>query len=132
MGRPRKVELNQGTREDLVKLGAIMCTWKEVAAWFDISEPTLKAWFDREPEAKELYEQGKDKGRISLRRSQFQLANKNATMAIFLGLNYLDQKDRRAIAVGGDADAPPIRLESLTDAQVDILIKRLEDKLSSM
>ena len=33
------------------------------------------------------------KGRTSLRRYQFKLAEKNAAMAIFLGKNYLGQKD---------------------------------------
>ena len=132
MGRPFSVVLDEKTRKTISGLGSIQATWKELAAVLGISEPTLAAWFKREPEAQRLYEDGKEHGKASLRRSQFNLASKNATMAIFLGLNYLDQKDRRNVAVGGDADAPPIRLESLTDAQIDILIKRLEDKLAGM
>ena len=38
-------------------------------------------------------------GKISLRRSQFRLAEKNANMAIWLGKQYLEQPDHAQIEV---------------------------------
>ena len=40
------------------------------------------------------YRQFSDAGIVSLRRAQFKLATKNASMAIFLGKNYLGQSDQ--------------------------------------
>src|SRR4029453_1455617 len=42
----------------------------------------------------EVYARFADAGLVSLRRSQFNLAKKSASMAIFLGKNYLGQSDR--------------------------------------
>ncbi len=88
---------NASVRQLLPRFGSIMCTTKEVAACLGITEPTLFALFKRQPEARELYEKGKLQGVASLRRKQFALAEKNATMAIFLGLNYAEQRDRREL-----------------------------------
>ena len=41
--------------------------------------------------------EGQVRGKMSLRRKQFALAEKNANMAIFLGKNYLDQKDKQEV-----------------------------------
>ena len=83
-------------------LGAIMATWKECAAVLQISEATLMRIFHRWPEVKNAYDMGKAGGRVGLRRSQFKLADRNATMAIFLGMNYLEQKDMRNVQHGGE------------------------------
>jgi hypothetical protein len=42
----------------------------------------------------EVYARFADAGLVSLRRAQFNLAKKSASMAIFLGKNYLGQSDR--------------------------------------
>lgn len=108
-GRPFAVTLdmpiagqqNQTVRKLLEALGAMQCRTTEVAAALAISEPTLFAFFKREPEARELYHQGKEMGKISLRRTQFRLAERSAPMAIFLGMNILGQRDRRDADVSG-------------------------------
>ena len=41
----------------------------------------------------EVFKQKRGIGKISLRRYQFELAKKNANMAIWLGKQYLGQKD---------------------------------------
>jgi len=43
-------------------------------------------------------------GRISLRRSQMKLAERNPTMAIWLGKQWLDQKDKLEATVAGIDD----------------------------
>ena len=84
-----------GVLKTLFGLGEIMATSKECAAVLGISEKTLFTFFQRHPEARDAWESGKEVGKQSLRRKQFKLAETNATMGIFLGLNYLDQKDLR-------------------------------------
>lgn len=90
-GRPRK-EIRQETFE---KLCGMFCTEEEIAGFFDCSVDTIERWAARtygKPFA-EVYAEKKQSGKISLRRAQMRLAEKSAAMAIFLGKNYLGQKD---------------------------------------
>jgi len=56
----------------------------------------------------EVYAQKRGSGRISLRRIQFRLAQKNAAMAIFLGKNMLGQTDK-VVHVNADKDRQELR-----------------------
>lgn len=83
MARPKK----QIDREQVEKLAALQCTLQEVAAFFDVDASTISRRF-----AKEMAK-GKEMGKMSLRRKQWKLADTNASVAIFLGKNYLNQRD---------------------------------------
>ena len=91
MARPRK-EIDG---EQFKKLCAIQCTLAEIAGWFDCSEDTIKRWCKRTfgKGFADTFKTHSQSGKISLRRYQFKLAEKNAAMAIFLGKQYLGQKD---------------------------------------
>lgn len=91
MARPRK-EINQKQFENLCGL---QCTHEEICAWFDITPKTLEAWCKRTYKLSfsKVFAQKRGKGKISLRRSQWRLAEKNANMAIWLGKQYLGQRD---------------------------------------
>lgn len=94
MGRPNKV-IDQ---KEFEKLCALQCTYDEVCGWFDVCPDTLEAWckrtYGKDMSFSKVFAQKRSKGKISLRRSQFQLAEKNANMAIWLGKQYLGQRDR--------------------------------------
>lgn len=92
-GRP-KYDLDQAQFE---KLCGLQCTQKEILAWFGITDKTLNRWC-KDTYGKpflQVYEDKKGKGKISLRRAQFRLAENNASMGIWLGKQYLDQHDER-------------------------------------
>lgn len=99
MARPRK-EID---RKQFEKLCGMQCTKAEICAWFDITDKTLENWCKREYRAgfSEVFSQKRSIGKISLRRYQWQLAEKNASMAIFLGKQYLNQRDNVDVAVSG-------------------------------
>ena len=84
-GRP-KIEIDL---EQVEKLGMLQCTYSECGAWFGVHESTLK----KNPEFITAYKKGSEKGKISLRRKQFKLAEKNTSMAIWLGKQYLGQRE---------------------------------------
>lgn len=107
-GRPRK-EIDQ---EQFEKLCGLQCTEEEICAWFDISDKTLAGWCNRTYGEKfsVVFREKREKGKISLRRYQWELAKKNATMAIWLGKQFLGQRDNVDITV---ADAKGIALEEL-------------------
>lgn len=97
-GRP-KIAIDQKIFENLC---AIQCTEVEICSCFDCCEDTLNKWCKenyKDENGKsmtfsEVFAVKRQKGRASLRRAQFQLAEKgNATMLIWLGRNYLGQKD---------------------------------------
>lgn len=95
MGRPQK-EIDQSLFE---KLCGLQCTLTEIAGVFDCSEDTIERWCKRtyNESFAETYKKHSAVGKMSLRRSQFRLAEKSAAMAIFLGKNYLGQSDHVVI-----------------------------------
>lgn len=92
MGRPRK-EINQTEFE---KLCGLQCTKAEICDWFSVTDKTLESWCKRTYKKgfSEIFSEKRSKGKISLRRTQFKLAEKSPAMAIFLGKNYLGQSDK--------------------------------------
>ena len=123
MGRP-KINIDKKIFE---KLCAIQCTEIEICGCFDCCEDTLNKWCKenyRDENGKpmtfsEVFAVKRQKGRASLRRSQFRLAEKNANMAIWLGKQYLDQKDEA-------------RLETESRISIDPLSKSLEEMAQSL
>lgn len=93
-GRPRK-EIDKTQFE---KLCGLQCTKEEICSFFDITDKTLESWCKRTYKVgfSEVFRLKRGKGKISLRRYQFELAKKNANMAIWLGKQYLDQSDNPA------------------------------------
>lgn len=90
-GRPKK-EID---KTEFEKLCALQCTYTEICAWFDVTDKTLNAWCNREygMNFSDIFAIKRERGKVSLRRAQFRLAEKNAAMGIWLGKQYLDQKD---------------------------------------
>ncbi len=91
MARPKK-EIDKNQFENLC---ALQCTKEEMCGFFDISEKTLDSWCKRTygQGFSLVFNQKRGRGKISLRRAQFRLAEKNANMAIWLGKQWLGQKD---------------------------------------
>lgn len=92
MGRPRK-EINQ---KEFEKLCGLQCTKQEIAAFFEMNMDTLESRIKEiyGQTFSEVFAQKKGIGKISLRRSQWRMADKSAAMAIFLGKNFLNQSDK--------------------------------------
>ena len=90
-GRPKA----QIDKKEFEKLCALQCTLLEFCSWFDVDDKTLSAWCKEEygMNFSEVFSLKRGKGKISLRRTQWQLAEKNPSMAIWLGKQYLDQRD---------------------------------------
>ena len=85
MGRP-KFKIDYGKVE---AMASVMATEVEIASFLGCDVRTLQ----RDAEFCRVYKNGLEKGKMSLRRNQFELSKKSAVMAIFLGKNYLGQRD---------------------------------------
>lgn len=92
MARPRK-EIDF---EQFKKLCGLQCTLKEIAGFFECSEDTIENWCKRElgEGFSEAYKKYSVNGKLNLRRYQFKLAERNASMAIWLGKQYLSQREQ--------------------------------------
>jgi hypothetical protein len=107
MGRPQ-TPLNW---EELDKLCALQCTLEEIAGWFNCSVDTIERRIKSEKNTTfaDYYELKRAPGKIALRRRQYQTAmgdpaariQPNATMQIWLGKQWLGQKDEVDVNHGG-------------------------------
>ena len=91
MARPKK-ELN---KQQFEAMCGIQCTEAEICDVLDVTDKTLTRWCKETYDCSfsEIYKKKSATGKMSLRRIQFKLAEKNSAMAIFLGKQYLGQKD---------------------------------------
>jgi hypothetical protein len=96
MARPR-IEIDW---VEFDKLCAIHATQLEIASWFKCSVDTIDRAVKRKHRMgfAEYHAQKEGPGKISLRRKQFDLAQKgNVTMLIWLGKQYLGQSEKQQI-----------------------------------
>jgi hypothetical protein len=114
---PAKMTMEQ--LATLERLASLQCTWAELAAVLGVSIRTLYDWRQIEPRIDVAVERGQRVGLMGLRRKQFALAEKSAGMAIFLGKNYLGQRDVQEFldhraTDGGPDPAEQKNLDALT------------------
>ena len=97
MARPLK-EIDKKQFENLCGL---QCTKEEICAFFELTDKTLESWCKRTYNKgfSEVFREKRGMGKISLRRAQFDLAKKNATMAIWLGKQFLNQRDQVQVEI---------------------------------
>lgn len=113
-GRP-KIQLDFETVD---KLMAIQCTGEEIASVLNVSYDTLERRIKEEHGLSfaDYFAQKSGVGRASLRRRQFQLAEGgNPTMLVWLGKQWLNQKDRSEIDTNYQTD------------KLDQLIRQFDD-----
>ena len=90
-GRP-KIQID---KDEFEKLCELQCTLIEIAGFFRCSEDTIENWCLETYKMRfsDIFRLKRTGGQISLRRSQFRMAESNPTMAIWLGKQYLGQKE---------------------------------------
>lgn len=122
MGRPPALVADEKTLEIIRGLGQIQCTTRECAAVLGVSHQTFIKFKAQHQEVAEALEIGSETGKMSLRRKQFNMAETNASMAIWLGKQYLEQSDKQDItaAVTQEVHVSDARtkLEHLLDRQL--------------
>ena len=102
--------------QEIEDAAAIGLTVTQIASVMGIGRSTLFLHFQNDPEAKDAYDRGRDRGDALLYQSQFKRAMAGSdTMLIWLGKNRLNQTDKTELSgVGGGpievADVTPIEL----------------------
>lgn len=90
--------------EQFEQLCALHCTREEIGSFFHLNPDQItfrvKQYYHEDYMV--IYKRFSEQGKCSLRRNQFKMTNRNATMAIFLGKQWLGQKDDEST---GEMDA---------------------------
>lgn len=113
-GRPPK-QLDKDTFESLC---FIQCTQSEICSVMKTTDKTLNKWcIDTYGEGfSDTYKKQSEDGKKSLRRLQFDSARKgNVTMLIWLGKQYLGQRDKTEYT------------ENIASEKLDSLLEQLDD-----
>lgn len=99
-GRPR-IEIDA---DNFKKLCGLQCTLSEIASFFSCSDDTIERWCQRELKLKfaEAFKMYSASGKISLRRWQFRMAENSVPMAIWLGKQYLGQREQQEVVAMTD------------------------------
>ena len=90
-----KIELDSAKVE---ALAALQCTFDEIASGLGVSTDTLDRRRTEDPTIAEAIKRGRGLGKRSVRRLQYEAAEAgNITMLIWLGKQWLEQKDKHEI-----------------------------------
>ena len=81
----------------IAELCKIQCTRQEIYATVNITDKTIDKHckIDHGMSFSEFYEQNREGGRSSLRRSQWKMAQNTPSLSIWLGKQYLGQRDQQ-------------------------------------
>ena len=91
---------------EIRRLSALQVSEAEAAAFLGIRLKAFKEMLRVDVAARDAWEQGRELGKVSLRRAQFNLAERNPSMAIFLGKQYLGQNEIQVIEHSGRDGGP--------------------------
>ena len=100
MARPKAIV----DESEVEKLAAMFCTTEEIASFFNVDKRTIERRFAA------AIARGRNKGKISLKRKQYLVAmDGNVQMLIWLGKQYLGQRDATDITQSNRVDAETLR-----------------------
>jgi hypothetical protein len=107
-GRPPALFVDDKTLNIIEGLAKIQCTQAEAAGVLGVSRDSLHNFFKDHPDVRDRWDNGLEGGKASIRRNQFKLCETNATMAIWLGKQYLGQRDQNNLEMSGRLEIPEI------------------------
>ncbi len=101
--------------EQVRVLAGIQCTLEEIAAVMKIKKRQFINRMNDDEALRIAFEEGGREGKASIRREQFRLLQAgNATMGVWLGKQYLGQRDQVGIT-GGDGGAIKHEIDPFDD-----------------
>lgn len=127
-GRPRKILTDEAVKL-IESLSRIMCTEEEIATILGAELNTLKN-ADNGEVFDSAIKRGRQNGKASLRRQQYQVAMKgNVTMLIWLGKQWLGQSEK-VEQINSYEDLTPLRNMLKIDETEEI--RKLKDRIMQL
>ena len=108
-GRPKKT-IDYDT---VYTLASVMCTQEEISSHLGIHVRTLQ----RDAEFCRIYNNGIENAKTSIRRNQFILSKTNAAVAIWLGKQYLGQRDIQDVNMQSNVNLTQISNDKLDEIE---------------
>ena len=116
--------------EKLEVLAQVQCTVEEAAAAMDISPATFRKKLNADPKMKENWDRGAPKGRVSLRRLQWQHARgfgpHAVAMTVHLSKHWLGEHDKQNLDINANININANR--TATDIMLDNIKPELLSK----
>ncbi len=142
-GSRRKLDFDERELEKTLGLieglGQINATEGEVASVLNVAPSTLRNFWKRHPEAREIYDDAMNRGRVKLRRAQFEMATQghaatktppNVQIQKWLGEQMLGQRAHAPEQQAqDDAGVRAINIKNLTLTQLKQLAERVRTEL---
>lgn len=116
-------------KKQFENLCGLQCTLLEICDFFDVEDDTLNSWCKKTygTTFSEVFKIKRGTGQISLRRTQWKLAEKSAAMAIFLGKQYLGQTDKVETS-GNVSITPQIDINVVDNSELESILYESDKK----
>ena len=88
------------------RLSAMQCSLSMIAAFFGVDVSTIKKRKRNDVEFRAAFEHGKEQGKVNLLDKQWRACDNSPAMLIWMGKNYLGQRDRGVIEHTGEGGGP--------------------------
>ena len=122
--KPKPIDIWQ-----LKVLSGMQCTYEEIAAVVGIGKRQFIDRLNAEPHLRVLIEDGRANGCASIRREQFKLLQAgNAPMAVWLGKQYLGQRDSLDTKVTGNGPNGAIEVNTAASELLASRIARIAER----
>lgn len=125
-----KIELSDEEWERAEKMAHIQCTGEEIAAILDLDYDTLLRLIKDKGyiSFSEWFKKHSSGGKMSLRRRQFKMSETNPTMAIWLGKQYLGQRDHQDLEISKKPTKIFDPSKMSKQEYIDVIKKQLDQK----
>lgn len=95
---------------EIRRLSKLHVSEAEAAAYLGVTKKKFAEILQRDKKARRAWEEGRELGKLGLRRKQLRLADRSTSMAIFLGKQWLGQSDVSVTEISG-RDGGPVEMD---------------------
>jgi hypothetical protein len=128
-GMPAKLAPDEVTLDRIADFARLQCTEAEMAGGLLVSIDTWHQFKNNYPEVQKTIDANRGQGKISLRRTQYRLAETSATMAIHLGKVELNQQDKTQVDVNVNVLQKLMNLPEPDDNYIDVEFEKIKEEI---
>ena len=108
--QPKLLQADEATLKKITALATMQSVRREAAGALGVSLRTFDAFLAAEPEAKEAWQLGRQRGRASLRRRYYEMALVDPAMMRHAAKHYLGMDDKQTIETTGNTPTVQINV----------------------
>jgi hypothetical protein len=120
---PKLLQVDELTLKKIAALAAMQATKREAASAMAVSLRTFEGFLAAEPEAKNAWQLGRQRGRASLRRRYYEMALVDPAMMRHAAKHYLGMDDKQSVAVQSETTVKVITVDEARARAAELLRK---------